>query len=226
LKPFWSLALGFVWLQVASATPVCSTQSLAGYIALGAGGCTIGADTVASFMTLTGFATPINTASITVTPSGGTFNPELTFSVSQAVSGGTVDEAIFNYTISGPAYTTDVINLSGSSETVDGAVTDTQNYCVGGHFGPDGVDGCTGSTSGALVAVDGAQQSDNTSFANPHSLNITDDFVLDSGTAGTASGGTFSDQFTAVPEPGVFLLTGTGLVLAMLRKSQRVNRKL
>jgi hypothetical protein len=159
-------------------------------------------------MTLTGFATPINTASITVTPSGGTFNPELTFSVSQAVSGGTVDEAIFNYTISGPAYTTDVINLSGSSETVDG------------------VDGCTGSTSGALVAVDGAQQSDNTSFANPHSLNITDDFVLDSGTAGTASGGTFSDQFTAVPEPGVFLLTGTGLVLAMLRKSQRVNRKL
>ncbi len=189
----------------------------------------IGANTVASFVTLTGSTggTPISPTAVTIMPTGGTANPELTFGVSLTASAPNVDEAIFNYNISGPAYLTDVITLSGSSETGNGDVTDVQNYCVSGHFGPDGVDGCTGLSSGALVTIDGVQQTDNTSFSGPTSLSITDDFVLDSGGTGSATGGTFADQFTATgatPEPGAFLLTGTGLVCAVLRRFRRVNR--
>ena len=127
-------------------------------------------------------------------------------------------ESIFTYKISGPAFTMDMITLSGGSETADGGVSDIQNYCVGGSFGPDGVTGCNGSASGTLLTLDGVQNTDNTSIASVSLLSITDDFVLDGGLAGTASGVAFADQFTAtststVPEPGVFPLTSAGLVL-------------
>jgi hypothetical protein len=137
-------------------------------------------------------------------------------------------EALFNYAISGPAFTMETITLSGSSETVDGAVTDTQNYCAGGQFGPDGVTGCTGSATGTLLTFDGVQNTDQTPFAGPTLLSITDDFVLDGGTAGSASGGTFQDQFSAtsaVPEPnGAFLLPAAVLVFAGIRKLRSFQR--
>jgi hypothetical protein len=156
-------------------------------------------------------------------------DPELTFSVSLTATNPTLLESIFTYTISGPAFTSDTITLSGSSETADGDVSDIQNYCIGGSFGPDGVTGCNGSTSGALLTLDGIQNTDNTSIASVSLLSITDDFVLDGGQAGTASGGTFVDQYTAtstspVPEPGPFLLTATGLALSAFRKFRPSGR--
>ncbi len=229
MKYLLLLAFGFAGLNVASASS-CASGTLASYISLGAAGCTIGSNTLASFLALSGSTggTPINTSSVMVTPTGGSFNPGFIFTVSQTASTNQTFESMFTYNISGPAYLADVINISGSSEGGNGDVTDTQNYCVGGHFGPDGVDGCTGSATGSLNAVDGFQQSDQTTFSRPHSLAITDDFVIDSGGAGSAKGGIFSDQFTAAPEPGVFLLTGTGLVFALLRKrkSHQLNPKL
>jgi hypothetical protein len=163
-----------------------------------------------------------------ISPSGGSFNPELTFTLSQTASANQTYESFFTYDISGLAYIGDAINLSGSSESGNGDVTDTQTYCAGGHFGPDGVDGCTGSATNSLIAVDGVVQSASTTLSKPSAIAVTDDFVIDSGGLGSASGGVFSDQFAAVPEPGVFFLTGTGLVLALLRKrkSHQVNSKL
>jgi hypothetical protein len=226
------LAIAFLALvRMVSAGPVCSSGTLATYEALGSTGCTIGAATVASFMAVSGTtgATAINPTTVTVTPSGGTTDPELTFSVSLTATNPTMLESIFTYMISGPAFTMDMITLSGSSETVDGDVTDIQNYCVGGSFGPDGVTGCTGSTSGALLTLDGIQNTDQTTVAGVSLLSITDDFVLDGGTAGTASGGTFLDQYTAtststVPEPGAFLLTATGLALSAFWKFRSCTR--
>lgn len=223
---------GLCLLRVASATPVCGSTgtTLAAYEALGSGGCTIGADTFASFAAVGGTAgaVPIDPTTVTVTASGGTTNPELTFQTSLTANAGTLLESIFTYTVSGASFTMDVLNLSNSSETGDGAVTDIQNYCFGGHFGPDGVTGCTGSASGTLLGLDGIQNTDQTTIASIASLSITDDFTIDGGPAGqggSASGGTFSDQFTATatststPEPGAFLLTGCGL--ALLIKSRR-----
>jgi len=210
-------------------TMICSTGTLAVYEGLGSGGCTIGGATVASFGAVGGTsgATEIGPTLVTVTPSGGTGNPDLTFSVSRTANAPTLLESIFTYTISGPAFTMDTITLSNSSETADGATTDIQNYCIGGNFGPDGVDGCTGSASGVLLALDGVINTGQTTISGATLLSVTDDFTLDGGTAGSASGGTFDDQFTATtstPEPSAFLLTVSGLALVAARKLRPGHR--
>jgi hypothetical protein len=217
---------GISLFRVASANSLCSTESLASYIALGSAGCTIGSDTFASFTIIspgTFGATAIDPTVVTVTPSGGTTNPTLTFATSLTAQTGQLLEAIFNYTAAGASFTSDMLTLSNSSETVDGAVTDIQNYCFGGNFGPDGVDGCPGAdVTGTLLGLDGIQNTDQTPIAGVTPLGITDDFTLDGGTAGSATGGTFADQYTAnanassTPEPGAFLLTALGLSLAAI----------
>jgi hypothetical protein len=172
-------------------------------------------------------ATPIDPTLVNVGPGGGTTNPSLTFATNLVADTPTQLEAIFTYTLSGPGvqFTMDALTLSNSSETVDGAVTDVQNYCFGGTFGPDGVDGCSGSVTGTLLGFDGVQNNDQTTIPGSAFLNLTDDFVLDGGTAGSASGGTFEDQFTgttSTPEPGVFLLTTCGLAAVGIRKLRQI----
>jgi hypothetical protein len=176
-------------------------------------------------------ATEIDPTTVTVTPSGGTANPELTFSVNLTVSTPPLEEVIFTYTVSGPSFTMDTITLSNSAETGNGAVTDIQNYCFGGLFGPDGINGCT-QVNGSLLTLDGIQNNDNTPISGATLLAITDDFTIDPGPPspppqGTASGGTFSDQFNAItstPEPGAFLLTFSGLAFAAVRKLRASHR--
>lgn len=209
---------------IASAGPVyCATGTLATYEALGSTGCMIGSVTVGSFGAVpgTGGATAIDPTDVIVTPSGGTTDPALTFSVDMNAATNMLLESIFTYQISGASFTSDALNLSNSSETGDGAVTDLQNYCIGGTFGPDGVDGC-GTTTGGLLGLDGVQNMDSTSFPGAAFLSITDDFTLDGGTDGSAAGGTFSDSFTATstsstPEPGAFLLCGAGMAFLGLK---------
>jgi len=201
---------------------------LAAYEALGSGGCTIGNNLLASFATVPGTfgATELDPLSVSVTPSGGAANPQLMVSVDASAQAGQLFETIFTYQISGNPYLQSTITLSNSSETVDGAVTDIQNLCEGGSFGPDGVTGCPG-TADVLITADGIQNSDQTALGSPTLLSVTDDFTVDGGTAGTASGGTFDDQFlaqttpSAVPEPtgtlplGAFVL----FVAALWRRS-------
>jgi len=206
---------------LASAAP-CTNGSLASYIALGAGGCTIGSNTLFGFETLSGIsgATPIGAANLAISPFGGTMSFGFTATTSQTAGTGSLLESIFTYKISGNSYTGTSIALSGSSETGDGAVTDVQNYCAGGSFGSNGVTGCAAVT-GALVTLDGVQQSDMASFAGVSLLSITDDFTLDGGLDGSAAGGSFTDRFTAgsvstIPEPFGFVLTSLGLAIGML----------
>jgi hypothetical protein len=226
---------GTILLRVASANSICATDSLANYIALGSGGCTIGSDTFASFAVITpgtAGATAINPTVVTVTPSGGTTDPTLTFSMNLTAVSGQQLEAFFNYTVAGAAFTSDTLNLTPASESIDGTVTDIQNYCFGGNFGPGGVTGCAG-TNGALLGLDGAQNIDSTTIPGVTSLGITDDFVIDGGPpndpGSAATAGTFADQFTATssasptPEPGALLLTALGFSLAALRTIRRNN---
>jgi hypothetical protein len=226
---------GIMLLRVASANSLCTTESLASYIALGSAGCAIGSDTFASFTIIspgTAGATTIDPSVVAVTPSGSTTDPALTFSTNLTAISGQLLEAFFNYTVAGAAFTSDTLNLSAATEAVDGAITDIQNYCFGGNFGPDGVDGCN-TTNGALLGLDGAQNTDSTTIAGATTLGITDDFTIDGGPpndpGSAATGGTFADQFTAnatsspTPEPGALLLTAFGLSLAALRKIRRNN---
>ncbi|HEY3459153.1 MAG TPA: hypothetical protein VGK64_31500 [Bryobacteraceae bacterium] len=210
-----------------SAAP-CTNGTLASYVALGAGGCTIGSNSLFGFEVLSGTAgaTPIGTVDLAIAPFGTTASFGFTATTTQTAGAGTLLESIFTYKISGDSYTASSISLSGSSETGDGAVTDIQNYCAGGAFGPDGVTGCTAVT-GALVTVDGAQQTDTALFAGVSLLSITDDFTLDGGLAGSATGGSFTDRFTAgavstIPEPFGFALTSLGLAIGILLR-RRTN---
>jgi hypothetical protein len=147
---------------------------------------------------------------VTVTPSGVTSDALLTFSTSQTANAPNLLESIFNYTVTG-YFTNDNLSLSGSSETGNGAVTDIQNYCIGVNFGPGGIPDC-GGTPGALLGLDGIQNTDMAALGGAAFLGIIDDFTLDSGGTGSASGGIFSDEFSGTaPEPGAFLLTACGL---------------
>jgi hypothetical protein len=194
----------------------CAGGTLSGYVSLGSSGCTIGENTLSDFKIFasgTAGASEINPGLVTITPLGGNYNPSLSLSVNQTATAPSLLEVFFTYEISGPGYVGTSAALSGASETVDGAVTGIENYCEGGAFGPDGVDGCPGA-NGALVTADGFQNSDSDSFSKVPSLNVTDDFTIDGGTAGTASGGTFTNNFTAVPEPAAAALGGLGMLLA------------
>lgn len=204
-----------------SAAP-CTNGTLASYIALGAGGCSIGGNTLFGFDVVSGTAgaTAIATSALAIAPFGGDTSFGFTATATQTAGAGTLLESIFTYKISGNSYTGTSIALSGSSESGDGAVTDIQNYCAGGTFGPDGVAGCSAVT-GALVTVEGAQQTDTALFAGVDLLSITDDFTLDGGLAGSATGGSFTDRFTAgavstIPEPFEFALTSLGLAIGIL----------
>jgi hypothetical protein len=184
-------------------------------------GCTIGGNTLSEFKTLSGIsgATPIATMDVTLTPIGGNLDPGFTAQINMMAGAGTILEALFTYKISGNSYIDSAILLAGSSETGDGAVTDIQNYCAGGTFGPDGVSGCT-SVAGSLLTLDGIQQNDQKSFGGASSLSVTDDFTLDGGLAGSSSGGSITDQFTATastatPEPLSLALAGLGLVFVL-----------
>jgi hypothetical protein len=211
----------------AFADTICASGTLASYEALGSSGCTIGTNTVASFQTLSGIfgATPVDPTAITITPIGGNFNPGLMVSLTDTADDGTLFEALFTYTISGNTYSEVDSTVSGTSSTGNGVVTFIQNNCAGGVFGPDGVTGCTGTPGSSLILGDGIA---GTSFMpNVPSVNATDDFTLDSGGTGTASGGTFTDVFSAVPEPATYLLTGVGIAFAALRyrKTKSTRRR-
>jgi hypothetical protein len=208
-----SLLIG---LGPCAAAPACSSGTLATYISLGPGGCAIGSNTLYDFQTVGGTAgaTEIPTLDVTIIPLGGNFNPGFTASVSQSADANKELETIFTYRISGNSYVGDSITLGGSSETGDGAVTDVQNFCAGGTFGADGLTGCTGSP-GSLLTLNGTQNNDSTALGPASLLSVTDDFTLDGGLAGSASGGNFTDRFSAVPEPLSYWLTVLGLALAL-----------
>jgi hypothetical protein len=142
-------------------------------------------------------------------------------------SNGMLLEALFNYSISGNLYTSDSINLAGSSSSGTGAVTDIQNYCIGGSFDSTGVNNCSAGDMSSLLLL--GNGSDSASFAPTPFLSVTDDFTLDNGGSGagnTASGGTITDSFVAVapvPEPGTYLLVAGGLLLVTLPKRSIVS---
>jgi hypothetical protein len=221
------LAVGIVGIaQLVSAAPVtCMSGSLASYIALGSTGCTIGTNVLSGFQTLPGLtgSTPLSAQNITVTPVGGTTNPGITVQTNSTANPGQVFDTLIDYMISGNLYTGDSVALSNTSSSGNGAVTDIQDYCLGGTFGPNGVSGCSGKAGNLLLLGNGSNQA---TFASAGKITVTHDFTLDSGVTGSASGGTIMDQFTAaasptgVPEPSTYVLTGLGIAFAVFGKTR------
>jgi hypothetical protein len=212
------LVLGTMIFSIVSmcSAATCTGGTLSDYLGLGSAGCTIGAATFANFQTLSGItgATPIATLDVNVNPGGGSFGATLTFATNQTASAGGLLESIFTFDVSGPSYSGASLALSNSSETADGAVTGLENFCAGGSFGPDGVSGCSGM-AGSLLTLDGIQNQDQTLLGPNSFIQVTDDFTLDAGLGGSATGGTLTDSFTATPEPSTFFLLGLVSLIGM-----------
>jgi hypothetical protein len=217
-----AVILASVWCCAAS---TCTSATLADYIALGSGGCSIGADTLSNFQVASGItgATPITPADVSISASASGLNLNLTISVDQTASANTQLEALFSYQLSGASFTGESSTLSGASETGDGAVTDVENICAGGMFAPGMPTGCTGLAA-SLLTLDGVQNQNSTNFPAHGFFDVFVDLTLDGGLAGSASGATVNDTYSGVPEPFSFSLTILGLALGIGAQLQRSRR--
>lgn len=218
--------LGFA--EGAIGSVMCTPGTLASYEGLGSAGCTIGSTTLSGFNTPSGISlsTPISPSSIFITPQGDTGNPSLTFDISATAVNGQILEALINYSISGELFTSASIAASGTSTTGNGAVTDVQNYCLGGSFDSTGVLNCgSGSTGDLVVLGDG---NDSAAFKGAAFIAVTNDITLDSGGAGTgnsAAGGVFTSTVVVAEPRDLGLLAALLLGVAFLRRNHFTSKR-
>lgn len=195
MKQFVIFAGLIAMAQGGSAAP-CGQGTLASYILLGAGGCTIQGAVFSSFQALTPItgATLAAPENITISPIDSPGNLGFTIQMSAFALANSIREARFRYQISAGGITQSSITLSNTASSGDGAIYLIQDYCVNGTFGQDGVSGCTGLPGRQLSLNSGLSQA---TFGSGSLLSVTNDFTLDGGQNGSASGGTITNQFVA-----------------------------
>jgi hypothetical protein len=203
----------------------CLPGSLASYIALGAGGCSIGAAQFFNFTNL-----PPNVSGAATIPDSVAFvspldesSPGLRFNVNSGATANTLLERVIGFSLSGSGFTGNHVSLSGNSVTLDGAITAVEDKCLGAAFaaGPF----CP-AASATLTAYDlgllGESLDPSLSFAAVTSLGVIVDITVDGGTSGSANLKSVTAQFTPVPEPATMTLVGIGLAAGI--GSQRRRR--
>lgn len=215
----------------AAAAP-CVTSPLVEYQKLLSGGCTVGSLNFSDFSLLTEptAATPFRSIQISPLTSGGLFG--LTFSITPfSVVDTSLFENLIAYRVTGIGALLNgaTIALLDATATDSGSVTNVQNLCLGGAFGPDGVSGCMGKAVNQIAIVtDGLSDPIQTAaFAAIGALAVATDIAIDGGGKGTASLGSTTNLFrsvavVAVPEPApIFLLCAGVLAFAVRRPARR-----
>ena len=203
------LCLSLLAPAAASALP-CAPDTLQGYIGLGSGGCTVGGVLLASFGVAPGqsFATPIDPATIQVTPGGTSL--QLTF----GANAGAADllESFFHFTVSAADLLETALAMAGASATGDGAVTAALDVCGDGLFSGNAPIGCSGSAATLILfAIESdALLADAVSVAPATFLDVFADIVIDGGPSGSGALGSVTLSFT-VPEPSLALLLAAAL---------------
>ena len=222
--------IGWLLPAPAFATP-CTTGSLASYVALGGGGCSIGTAQFFNFvdLPLQGGAAPIADSSVLVNPLGAA-NPGFRFDVNSQAAAGDIFERVIGFSLSGPGFLGSQLTLSGSNRTLDGAVTVLNDDCLGAAFGAGQF--CSGNDAqlGGFDLEFFQQLTDSISFASTSPVGVIVDITVDGGTGGTAGLASATIQFTptpqgtAVPEPATLTLLSLGWVAVKGRQRLR-NRK-
>jgi hypothetical protein len=189
----------------------CAADSLAAYIGLGSGGCTIGGNLFSDFgiePTPDG-AIAIDPSAIRVTPLSGSSGVGFEFGLDVAAEAGELLEVLIAYIVSGAPIPAANVALLGSTVGPDGANTAITDLCLGG----DSAFFCTG-TPATLLAFDigdEADLSDLQSFSGTGLIGVVTDVAVDAGLAGSASLEGVTNLFRPAPEPSTLLMLAAGL---------------
>jgi hypothetical protein len=213
----------------ASASP-CLPGSLASYVALGGGGCSIGTALFFNFadLPLQGGAAAIPDSNVLVNPVsiGG---PGFRFDVNSQAGAGDIFERVIGFSLSGPGFVGNQLSLTGSTVASDGANTVVEHECLGAAFG---LGQFCSAIDTQLVVFDldllGQSLNDSLNFPATPLLGIILDITVDGGTSGAARLASATTQFTprggSVPEPATLTFLTFGLAAVMGRQRLR-NRK-
>jgi hypothetical protein len=216
-----SLAGAFLLAAPGAQAAACLPGTLDTYLALGPGGCTVDNALFTDFVNPAGSfgATPVAPTSIFVNPLNTPFKPGLRFDITLSASAGEIFEALVGYNVHS-LIIGNMLSMPGAMATADGAVTATEDKCIGGMFDGTGPFGCTG-TQDALInyAIDGdAVTAASLAFPVTSVVGVVTQFVVDGGLAGSATGSGFANQFVTVPEPSAFTLIPIAAVFAYIRR--------
>jgi hypothetical protein len=201
---------------MAAPLPQCGPGTLQDYIDQGSTGCFIGDKSFFDFVTLSipGAATPIDSASVQVTPVDNLYRPELHFALNANAAAGQFLDIRFGYSVqvlpTGSPINGLGVRLTGASATGDAAVTAIEDVCLGEAFALD----ICGATPFTLIApaTEGFSQSESTTFAPLLTLGVINDIGVDGGLSGAAGLVSAVNDFSEVPEPAAFLLVSAGLL--------------
>jgi len=207
----------------------CGAGTLAGYVSLGATGCTLGSVNFTQFAIVPGqnFATVINPANVTVTPGGDATNSMLTLGLNQTASAGDLIDLIFRVRASG-ALTGASVTLNQASAANGGLVFGFLDVCANGNFAGTSPTQCPTTAKTALaLAVSGGPNdyTDAVTFPTSNFFDIFFEVSLD-GSTGTASLqsatlGVNAISAAAIPEPSTTALVVLGILAIGLLRSRR-----
>lgn len=221
-----------------SAAPICSSGTLADYLALGPGGCMVGDGLFSGFATsvLSPLATPILPSEISVAPLLSGTALGLGFGFDETAGAGEFLDVLIRYQLSGLmglSFDGNSLSMTGSAASPDGVVTAVEDKCGGASFaGADPSTACSGTSIGPLIVFDIGIDAELLATAPPFSamsfFDVFTEIGIDGGTEGTASlTGTVTNQFefattqTVIPEPATVLLLGSGLAGILARRRRR-----
>ena len=236
------LALAHAVWTAPSQAAACVTDTLAAYVALGPGGCTVSAFTLENFeiaAPVSVGAVPIDPGSVLVTPVSGAGGHGFTLgSAAPIVAGaGELLQLWFGFRVSdAAAAAADTVRLGGPGEppvvSGDGVITLIEDLCADGAFS-SASSGCMGTpmASQILFAIDGDEELAATRpLVIASFFDVFVDLVIDGGIGGRAQLGPTLAQFVVSGDTGVPVPEPPGAMLALLalagarlagRRSQR-----
>jgi hypothetical protein len=209
------------WLVLSGtvAAAPCVSDSLLGYIGLGAAGCTIGPNTFSGFQTFAvpGAATPIDSSNVTVNPVIAASGSGFDFVLNSTAGAGDLFEILIGYQVSGSNLTSASLQLDGATATGDGVVTAVTDLCAAfAAFGPGTCDPGPLQTLIALRSEVDDLVDDPLVALLATPLGVVTDIAVDGGIGGSASLSSAGNRFglaLAVPEPSTVLLLAIALGL-------------